>query len=100
MFLEAVAIILITTPIVLPVLASFHIDLIWYGILLVVNLELAMLTPPVGLNLFVLKATTRAPLLTIIRGAFPYIVILLLFLALMLLFPGLSTWLPRLAGYS
>lgn len=100
MFLEAVAIILITTPIVLPVLVSFHIDLIWYGILLVVNLELAMLTPPVGLNLFVLKATTRAPLLTIIHGALPYIVILLLFLALMLLFPGLSTWLPRLAGYS
>lgn len=100
MFLEAVAIILITTPIVLPVLVSFHIDLIWYGILLVVNLELAMLTPPVGLNLFVLKATTRAPLLTIIRGAFPYIVILLLFLGLMLLLPGLSAWLPRLAGYS
>lgn len=100
MFLEAVAIILITTPIVLPVLLSLHIDLIWYGILLVVNLELAMLTPPVGLNLFVLKAATRAPLLTIIRGSLPYIAILLLFLLLMLLFPEISTWLPRHAGYS
>ncbi len=99
MFLEAVAIILITTPIVLPVLIALDIDLIWYGILLVVNLELAMLTPPVGLNLFVLKATTRAPLATIIRGAVPYIAILVLFLFVMLLLPDLATWLPRRAGY-
>ena len=99
MFLEAVAIILITTPIVLPVLLALDVDLIWYGILLVVNLELAMLTPPVGLNLFVLKATTRAPLSTIIRGAFPYIVVLVMFLALMFVVPDLATWLPRRAGY-
>lgn len=99
MFLEAVAIILITTPIVLPVLVALDVDLIWYGILLVVNLELAMLTPPVGLNLFVLKATTQAPLATIIRGAFPYIMILLLFLALLLMVPEIATWLPERAGY-
>ncbi|MGX1305428.1 C4-dicarboxylate transporter DctM subunit [Amorphus suaedae] len=100
MFLEAVAIILITTPIVLPVLIALDVDLIWYGILLVINLELALLTPPVGLNLFVLKATTRAPLKTIIRGALPYIAILFLFLGAILLFPGLATFLPRTAGYS
>ncbi len=59
MFLESISIILITTPIVLPVMHALHIDPIWYGILLTINLELAMITPPVGMNLFTIKAITQ-----------------------------------------
>lgn len=61
MFFESIAIILITTPILLPTMHALDIDLVWYGVLLMINLELAMITPLVGLNLFVIKGITYAP---------------------------------------
>ncbi len=94
MFLETISIILITTPVVLPVLAALDIHLIWYGILLMINLELALITPPVGLNLFTIKAITRAPIAHIMQGSVPYVLILLVGLALLLAFPQLALWLP------
>ena len=62
MFLESIAIILITTPVILPAMIHLQINPIWYGILLVINLELAQITPPVGMNLFTIKAITKSPL--------------------------------------
>ncbi len=94
MFLETISIILITTPIVLPVLGALDIDPIWYGVLLMINLEMALVTPPVGMNLFTIKAIAKAPIEPIIRGVFPYTLILLLGLLLVLAFPGLALWLP------
>lgn|SRR5690625_197035 len=94
MFLEAVAIILVTTPVILPAMLQLGIDPIWYGILLVINLEIAMITPPVGMNLFTIKAITRARMGLIIRGSAPYVVLMLLVLILILLVPQLATWLP------
>lgn len=99
MFLETIAIILITTPIVLPALMQFDINLIWYGILLMINLELALITPPVGMNLFVIKGIAKAPLAEVIRGAMPYVLLMLIGLALVLVFEPLALWLPRLAGF-
>ena len=99
MFLETIAIILITTPIVLPALMSFDINLIWYGILLMINLELALITPPVGMNLFVIKGVANAPLAEVIRGALPYVLLMLFGLVVMLLFPPLALWLPEVAGF-
>ena len=58
MILETISIILITTPVVLPVLAALEIDPVWYGVLLTINLELALISPPVGMNLLVIKAIT------------------------------------------
>src|SRR6266545_4769569 len=94
MFLETISIILITTPVVLPVLAALKIHPVWYGILLTINLELALITPPVGMNLFALKAITRAPLADIIAGVTPYVGLLILGLALVLVFPSIALWLP------
>jgi C4-dicarboxylate transporter DctM subunit len=94
MFLETISIILITTPVVLPVLAALKIHSVWYGILLTINLELALITPPVGMNLFALKAITRAPLADIIVGVAPYVVLLILGLAIVMFFPALALWLP------
>lgn len=94
MFLESVAIILITAPVILPAMVHLEIDPIWYGILLVVNLEMAMITPPVGMNLFTIKAITSAPMGRIVSGAAPYVLLMLLFLALLIIFPGIVTWLP------
>ncbi|WP_193091054.1 TRAP transporter large permease [Halomonas colorata] len=94
MFLESIAIILITSPVVLPALGILEISPIWYGVLLVINLELAMITPPVGMNLFTIKAVTGAPIGQIIRGAAPYAVLMIVGLLLVLLFPQLAMWLP------
>ncbi|HET8876552.1 MAG TPA: TRAP transporter large permease [Casimicrobiaceae bacterium] len=94
MFLETISIILITTPVVLPVLAALKIHPVWYGILLTINLELALITPPVGMNLFALKAITRAPLAEIIAGVAPYVLLLIVGLALVMVFPAIALWLP------
>ena len=99
MFLESIAIILITTPILLPTMMHLGIDPVWYGILLMVNLELAMVTPPVGMNLFVIKGISDAPLSEVVRGAAPFVGLMLLALALLIALPGLATWLPYTAGF-
>ena len=94
MFLESIAIILITTPVILPVMAHLGINPIWYGVLLTINLELAMITPPVGMNLFTIKAVTRAPMAEIIRGSLPYALLMILCLALVMIWPQIALWLP------
>lgn len=99
MFLESIAIILITTPILLPTMIALGIDPIWYGVLLMINLELAMITPPVGMNLFVIKGITDAPLGTIVRGAAPFVAIMIAGLGVLIAVPDLATWLPTAAGF-
>jgi C4-dicarboxylate transporter DctM subunit len=94
MFLESIAIILITSPVILPVMQHLHINPIWYGILLTINLELAQITPPVGMNLFTIKAITKAPMGEIIRGSAPYVLLMIVALALVMIFPQIALWLP------
>ena len=99
MFLETIAIILITTPIILPAMTALDINPIWYGVMLMINLELALITPPVGMNLFVIKAISGAPLAEVIRGIVPYVALLIAGLFIVWLFPELSLYLPRTAGF-
>ncbi len=99
MFLETIAIILITTPILLPSMMALGIDPVWYGVMLMINLELALITPPVGMNLFVIKGVTGAPLAEVVRGAAPYVGLLLIGLALVWAWPPLALWLPQAAGF-
>ena len=99
MFLETIAIILITTPIIFPVMLELGINPIWYGILLMINLELALITPPVGMNLFVIKGISGANLDVIIRGIFPYVLLMLLGLIIVMVVPQTATWLPKAAGF-
>lgn len=99
MFLETISIILITTPIILPVMHELGINPIWYGILLMINLELALITPPVGMNLFVIKGITNAPLSVIIRGILPYVLLMMTGLLIVFVFPQTATWLPDVAGF-
>ncbi|MEO7760789.1 MAG: TRAP transporter large permease [Casimicrobiaceae bacterium] len=94
MFLESISIILITTPVILPAMHALHINPIWYGILLTINLELAQITPPVGMNLFTIKAITKAPMGEIIRGSAPYVLLMILAMALVMIFPQIALWLP------
>jgi C4-dicarboxylate transporter DctM subunit len=94
MFLESISIILITTPVILPAMQALNINPIWYGILLTINLELAQITPPVGMNLFTIKAITQAPMREIIRGALPYVVLMIGAMALVMIWPQIALWLP------
>ncbi len=94
MFLESIAIILITTPVILPVMQHLGIDPIWYGVLLVINLEVAQITPPVGMNLFTIKAVTHAPMGQIVRGSAPYVLLLLIGMAIVMAWPQIALWLP------
>lgn len=95
MFLETISIILVTTPVILPALHLLDIDPIWYGILLVINLEVALISPPVGMNLFTIKAITGSHLGPIIRGALPYVALMIAVLVLLLFLPELALWLPQ-----
>ena len=94
MFLESISIILITTPVIMPAMAHLQINPIWYGVLLVINLELAQITPPVGMNLFTIKAITGSPMGPIVRGAAPYVGLMVLVLAMIMIWPQIALWLP------
>jgi C4-dicarboxylate transporter DctM subunit len=67
--------------------------------MLMINLELALITPPVGMNIFVIKGISNAPLAEVIRGIVPYVGLLVLGLFIVWLFPDLSLWLPRMGGF-
>lgn len=96
MFLETVAVILIAVPLVLPLLAPLGIDPVHFAVIIVINMEIALLTPPVGLNLFIMSSTTGAPVDDVARGVFPFILILVVLLALVTFIPQLSLFLPEL----
>lgn len=96
MFMEAVALNVMTTPILAPIAMRLGIDPVQYGIVLIFNIEIALITPPVGLNLFVLAGATNIPLKNIMREIGPFVLILLLLLLLVIFVPQLSLWLPNL----
>ena len=99
LILESFSIILITTPVILPVMGALGIDKVWYGVLLTINLELALISPPVGMNLIAIKSITKAPLAEIDRAAMPYIALLTLGIAIIIAFPEIALWLPRTMAY-
>lgn len=96
-FLPPAAIILITTPIILPILVNAGFDPVWFGVILTLNMELGLITPPVGLNLFVINGIAPdVPLATVLKGALPFMLLMVVAIVILCLFPGLATWLPDL----
>jgi C4-dicarboxylate transporter DctM subunit len=94
-FVECVTIIVIMTPILYPIVLHLKIDPIWFGVFMTVNMELALITPPVGLNLFVVNTIVPdSKLGEVYKGVWPFILLMLLFLIVLYLFPGMATWLP------
>ncbi len=94
-FLPPVAIILMLMPILTPVLEANEFDLIWFAVILTINMEVGLITPPVGLNLYVLRGVAPdVPLPTILRGSAPYVFIMAGFMVVLSIFPGIATWLP------
>jgi len=95
-FMEPSAILLIMAPILFPIAMKLGIDPIHLGIIMVVNMEIGMITPPVGLNLFVTAGVTGMSLTEVIRAALPWLSILLVFLVIITYIPAISTFLPNL----
>ncbi|MBW4092767.1 MAG: TRAP transporter large permease [Proteobacteria bacterium] len=95
-FLEVVSTLLLVMPILAPVLVPLGIDPVHFGIIFTHNMEVGLVHPPVGLNLYVLSTISDAPIGEVIRGILPFLVILLLVLALITYWPAMTLWLPNL----
>lgn len=100
-FMDAMSMLVLTVPILLPVVLQAGIDPIWFGIFIVIMCEIALITPPVGMNLFVVHGVRKdgGAYSDVIRGALPYAVLMVLFTIMLMIWPGLVLWLPdMLAG--
>lgn len=94
-FLPPAAIILMTTPILIPVITAAGFDPIWFGVVLTINMELGLITPPVGLNLFVINGISPdIKLTTILKGAVPFMLCMVVAILILCVFPEIATWLP------
>lgn len=98
--LDATTIILVIVPLFIPTCNALGIDLVHFGVLVVVNSMIGLITPPYGILLFVINAVTGIPLRDIIREVLPFLCVLIFALLVMILFPGLVLFLPRLFGYA
>ncbi|WP_417770051.1 TRAP transporter large permease [Stappia sp.] len=94
LFVESIAMMVITVPLLAPAFGLYGIDPIWFGVFLVILIEIGQITPPFGLNLFVVQSVNRAEYRDVVLGALPYYAIMLAMLLLLALFPGLALWLP------
>lgn len=93
-FLDQMAILVLTIPIVAPLLKSMGFDLVWFGVIAIVTAELGMVTPPFGLNVFVVAKYSRMPVAKVFQGTLPHVIAHFIAIGLLLLFPALSLWLP------
>ena len=93
-FLDGISMIVLTMGVILPTVTAAGIDLIWFGIFIVIVVEMAQITPPVGFNLFVLQGMTKREITWIAVACLPYFLIMVMALLLLYWFPGLVTWMP------
>ncbi|ESR26251.1 TRAP transporter large permease [Lutibaculum baratangense] len=94
-FLPPVAVILMTAPILLPLVTQAGFDPYWFAVVLTINMEIGLITPPVGLNLYVINGIAPdIPLSTILKGSLPYVICMVVGILLLCIFPGIATWLP------
>jgi tripartite ATP-independent transporter DctM subunit len=95
-FMDQVALLVLTVPITLPIVTSLGFDPIWYGIVLALTSEVGLVTPPIGLNAYIVARYTGLPVEQVFAGVFPFMMSMLLYLVVLTAFPGISLWLPSL----
>ena len=93
-FLDGISMVVLTTSVILPMVQQAGIDLLWFGIYIIIVVEMAQITPPVGFNLFVLQSMTGKSIFTIGKASLPFFLLMVAMVVLLWLFPGLVTWLP------
>lgn len=96
MALEVISVILITMPILMPMLTGFDIDPVFFGMLLILNMEIAVITPPIGLNLFAISAISKVPVMRVFKGCLPFVLLLLVMLLVMTFVPQIQEGFARL----
>ena len=98
-FLETLSMLITTAPLIVPIVVALGYDPIWFGILLMVLLEMALLTPPIGINLYVVQSVRRKGTLSdVVIGTLPFLVSMLIMVFLLIIFPDIALWLPRVVG--
>lgn len=93
-FLDQLSILILTVPVVVPLIIQLGFDPIWFGILKIVLAEIGMVAPPIGLNVFVVAKTANVPVEDVFRGIWPHVLAHLMFIALLIAFPQIALWLP------
>jgi len=100
LFMDALAMVTLTIPIIYPVVLAMGFDPIWFGVIIVLVTEMGVITPPVGINVYVIKGIAQdVSLETIFKGIFPFLLALIIAVALLIAFPQIATFLPGLASY-
>ena len=94
--MDTLCLILVSVPIFVPVVEALGFNPIWFGIVVVVNTEIGLITPPIGLNTFIASQLFKVSVTDLLRGVTPFLIILLIFLAIVIIFPELSLWLPSM----
>lgn len=95
-FLETLSMMIATVPVIVPLVVSLGYDPVWFGIFLVIMMELSLITPPVGMNLYVVQGIRKGgSVVDVICGALPFVLIMLVLTALIIYFPGIALWLPN-----
>jgi C4-dicarboxylate transporter, DctM subunit len=98
-FMETLSMMITTIPIIAPVMQALGFDMVWFGIVVIVLVETALITPPVGLNLFVVQNLRKSGSMNdVIIGALPFVMAMFLLLLLLAWFPGLALWLPAVVS--
>ena len=98
-FLETLSMMIATVPIVVPMVVEFGYDPVWFGIFLVIMMEISLITPPIGMNLYVVQGVRgKGSITDVMLGSLPFLVIMLLFVLLIIIWPGLVLWLPNAMG--
>jgi hypothetical protein len=92
---ESFGMIVITVPLLYPVLISYGIDPVWFGIILVVFIELGQISPPIGINLFVIQSISRGKFSDVVMGTVPFHILMFVLLILLVIFPEIALWLPN-----
>ena len=94
MFLDIVSAVILTIPVLYPVVLTLGFDPIWYGVMVVILIEMGLVTPPVGMDAFVLSGITGIPLGTVFRGAVPFLIAVVICIVLLAIFPQIALFLP------
>ena len=97
-FMDQIAILILTVPVALPLILSLGFDPVWFGVIVVVTAEVGMVTPPLGLNAFVVARCTGQPLRTVFAGVLPHVFVHILIIGVLAAFPLLTLWLPSTMG--
>ena len=95
---ESLGMIVVTVPLLYPVLIQYGIDPIWFGVILVLFIEMGQISPPIGINLFVIQGIWKGKLSEVVMGTIPFHLIMFVLLVLLVVFPEIALWLPSSAG--